>query len=648
MTLQRQLMITILVLFALMFAGTFAITTYVNRSYLDKQLRTHARDAATSLGLILSQQAPSNDLATMTSMIDAVFDRGYYHKINLVDTDNNSLISRQATVRVDQVPEWFVDFIHFKMPTESALVMSGWHHYGKVNVSSHPGFAYQELWANTTITLGYFCLVALFALLLGAIAIRALLKPLRAMAAQAMKIAEGHFVIQEKLPRTVQLRKVAETMNYMAKKLERMFDEQRKVTNQLRRRVYQDSVTGLDNHQHLINHLQHSVTMAAKALKSTFIMVDIDGMNDYNRIHGVIMGDELMRRFSEVVKAKASTIPNAYLARSIGARFAIVVPISTDQFLLDFVRDLADDIAIVANNASDDSVQVTTYVGAELVTAGMTPAEILAATDVALNSARLKGHYSYDVKALSADEIKPEIQWREIIQNIIDNHSYQLLVQPGYNREREILFHEVLIRGVDTEGNLHYSRELFAMAERLGMASQLDKLICQRAIALLASKRFVNHGLVLNLSSSSLNDSDFIAWLKSELAAQKNLAKHLIFEISEFNAVHNMDVVKALIDDFSQLGAGIALDKFGQAASNFSYLQSVKLNYLKLAGNFVRDIDINEDNQFYVQSLVRVAHSIDIPVIADKVETEYELEVLLNLNIDGAQGNVLAEPSVVE
>ncbi|HEX2796838.1 MAG TPA: LapD/MoxY N-terminal periplasmic domain-containing protein, partial [Immundisolibacter sp.] len=94
MTLLRQLILAILALLLLVFAGSVAISVANTRHYLDAQLQSHAQDAATSLGLSLSTSAAENDRATMESMVDALFDSGYYRSIRIIDTGGAPLVER--------------------------------------------------------------------------------------------------------------------------------------------------------------------------------------------------------------------------------------------------------------------------------------------------------------------------------------------------------------------------------------------------------------------------------------------------------------------------------------------------------------------------------------------------------------------------
>ena len=157
MTLYRQLAVSIIILFAVGFIGTTMISTGNLHSFLESQLKTHAQDTATSLGLSLSPHMHQQDLPIINLMIDAIFDRGYFQSIQLVDIDGNILVVRTRENYKEPVPDWFIRLVSLPTPRAEATVMSGWKQAGSIHVVSHPGLAYQELWSNTEMSTRSIC-----------------------------------------------------------------------------------------------------------------------------------------------------------------------------------------------------------------------------------------------------------------------------------------------------------------------------------------------------------------------------------------------------------------------------------------------------------------------------------------------------------
>ena len=126
MPLSRQILLIVSLMFALIFVGTFVLTVQNTRQFLVTQMQSHAQDTATSLGLSLSPHMASEDVLLMESMVDAIFDRGYYREILVRSIKGEALIKRELPIKVYQTPAWFVSLLPLSFPTGEADVMAGW------------------------------------------------------------------------------------------------------------------------------------------------------------------------------------------------------------------------------------------------------------------------------------------------------------------------------------------------------------------------------------------------------------------------------------------------------------------------------------------------------------------------------------------
>src|SRR5690606_10903471 len=128
----------------------------------------------------------------------------------------------------------------------------------------------------------------------------------------------------------------------------------------------------------------------------------------------------------------------------------------------------------------------------------------------------------------------------------------------------------------------------------------------------------------VNISPSSVDDADFVKWLIEKIKSLGKKASSIIIELPEYGVVHRIDKIRALFLQVSQLDSKTSIDHYGKNFSSFAYLNNLRLDYLKIDGSFVRNIHESDDNQFFIRSLVDIARSLDILVIAETVETEQE------------------------
>jgi hypothetical protein len=126
MTLFRQLLIFTIILFILLFTGTWFALIQGTRTFLAEQLVSHAQDTATSFGLSIVPHVAQGDYATVETMMNVVFDRGYYKSMRVVDIEGNEKVVRNRKVTVEGVPEWFIDFVPLGSPSATSSLTAGW------------------------------------------------------------------------------------------------------------------------------------------------------------------------------------------------------------------------------------------------------------------------------------------------------------------------------------------------------------------------------------------------------------------------------------------------------------------------------------------------------------------------------------------
>ena len=200
----------------------------------------------------------------------------------------------------------------------------------------------------------------------------------------------------------------------------------------------------------------------------------------------------------------------------------------------------------------------------------------------------------------------------------------------------------MLARITEEDGSLIPAGIFIPIAERHQLTSTIDRVIIDKLIGTINKDSQLKYAI--NLSPVSLQDASFTQWLLMRLGQNSEVAGNLIFETTEMGAITNLESIKVLIKNIQQAGSQFSLDHFGTASPSFGYLRKLKLNYIKIDGCYIRKIELNEDNQFFIRSLVEIAHGLDIQIIAEYVETSAERDKLKDLHVDGIQGYLLGRP----
>ncbi|MCP3670793.1 MAG: EAL domain-containing protein [Gammaproteobacteria bacterium] len=648
MTLSRRLALLVVVLLLLVFLGTFFTSVRNTRDYLEAQLESHAQDAATSLGLSISTFLAQGDQATVDSMSDAIFDRGYYRMLTVENADGKSIKKLELPIAVDGIPSWFISAFPLETPVGEASVMSGWTQAGRVLIQSHPGYAYIQLWGNAKDTALWFLVSALFILLLGMVLLRWLLRPLRRIEWQADSICNREFPVLDDLPRTPDLRRIMEAMNRMTVKVQRMISELESLAGRLRRQAYQHPVTGLDNKRRFMDVVTDRIESDEDFMQGAFCLVQLKSFKEYNDRMGYQAGDDLLCQVAHDLQKVTMDVPKHTLAHLAGADFGLLV----EDCSLDESKDLCRQVSAVLSNVygtgRPESPDVA-HVGAAYFDGRQSLKQLFSEADMALRSAQSHEANSWHLTApddLDRRVIRGASEWRLLIEEALEQDRITLLYQPVVTcPQRNLMHREVLVRIPDPDsGELVSAGVFLPVAESVGLATRIDKAVVAKVIGVLMEEQDADIMFAINLSPQSLVDDGFTGWLERKLSQHANIAGRLVFEFPEYGVTAHLSELKALIERVGRFGTMFSLDHFGHSFSSLAYLRSLKVHYLKIDGSYLRTLEENGDHQFFIQALTDIAHGLDIRVIAESVESETVWELLPSLHLDGVQGYYIGRP----
>ena len=648
MTLYRQLLIFTVVLFVMLFAGIWFEKLQSTRSFLVTQLESHAQDTATSLGLSLSPVMTDNDIATADTMINAVFDRGYYQVIRFKDMAGKVITERVLKVEIAGVPDWFIHLVPITPPDAESLVMAGWNQVGKIYVESHPGYAYQTMWETMVRISIYFLIAVSTVLVLGGLGLRMLLKPLKQVELQAEAICRRKYHIQEKLPKTRELRQVVESMNRMTTQVREMFADQSKIAENLRRKAYSDQVTGLGNRRYLSAQVEARLEAAQGVARGALLIVQLENLKKTNDIEGFAAGDTLLIKVADILKQETQYIDDVALARLTGGDFGIFISAIGPTDVSKIAGNISQKISRLAVETDNLPVSIA-HIGGVTYDHVPTLSKLLSEADNALQGARRNGANGWLVLELSSQEdreVKGKTWWKETLEHVLAKDDIFLYGQPvvsGTDQSR-VLHQEILSRIAMQSGEIVSAGVFVPLAERLQLVSRLDMVVLTKVFEQ-KEKLAGLKSIAVNISPSSLTDSLFVTWIAAQLQRIPNGSPHFIFEFSEYGAVQYIDLVKDFSRKVQDLGHGIGLDHFGQSFANFGYLKSLHPEYVKIDRAFTRELESDQgDSEFFIGALCGVAHSLDIRVIAEGVERDDQVAKLLELNIDALQGYLFGQP----
>ncbi|WP_375738877.1 cyclic di-GMP receptor LapD [Pseudomonas boanensis] len=644
MSLLKQLFLAICLLLGLAFAGSFIAGVESSREQLLSQLRSHAQDAATALGLSMTPHV--DDPAMIELMVSSIFDSGYFASIRVIRISDSSLIAeRRTTVTSDQVPDWFVRLVDIQPQGGDALIMRGWEQAARVEVVSHPHFALAKLWDSAVGSLLWLLLCGLVSALIGGWLLRTQLRPLDNMVQQAQAISRREFLTLSRVPRTPELKRVVLAMNQMVDKLKALFAEEAARSERLREEAYQDSLTGLANRRqfdiHLANHLVPSEQNAAGYL----LLLRVNDLGGLNQRLGGQRTDMLIHDIGEQFKdlLKRSGSPDWLASRSRGGEFALIAPGMVDEDADRIATELSQALQSLYSTGASDCTPVA-HLGIAAFRPGEEAVSVIGRADQALAQASQNPDKPWErLDDFDAGHGQSLHNWHNWIDEALNKGKLQLYFQPVSScvEINAVLHHKVLARLLDPQGEAIAAGRFLPWIERFGWAARFDLAMLEHALTHLQQ---YPAPIALSLSAVSLRDSASRERLLALLKAHPKSAALMTLELDERHLPPAAEL-EQLSQSIRETGFNLGLQHFGGRFSLIGNLTHLGLAYLKIDGTYIRAIDKEGDKRLFIEALFRATNSIDLPLIAEMVETEGELEVLRELGIQGAMGRLVGSPA---
>ena len=644
MSLFKQLLIAICLFLVVAFSGSFMVSLESSRTQYVNQLRSHAQDAATALALSLTPNI--DDPAMVELMVSSIFDSGYYASIRVVDVaTDKTLVERTGVPDAGSVPQWFVKLIGLEPAGGDAIVSRCWEQAARVEVVSHPMFALAKLWQSALGSLGWLLLCGAVSAVLGALLLRRQLKPLDYMVHQSHAIARREFLSLPELPRTPELRRVVQAMNQMVEKLKALFEEQAERSEKLRVESYQDNLTGLANRRYFEMQLNARVSNPEQASSGYLLLLRVKDLAGLNQRLGGQRTDQLLKAVGEQLLRECARYPETHnlVTRIRGGEFAVLAPGLVREEALQLAQNLEAALASLHATGATDVASVAS-IGLAPFVHGDSPQAVLQLGDQALAQAESQGEPGWACleHSASASVGDDHHAWHTLLDQALSNQRFELYFQPVVAAQdtQLVLHYKVLSRLLDDQGQTIPAGRFLPWLERFGWTARLDRLMLEQVLKQMAGHE---QALALNLSSATLADPQALNRIFEILRAHSNLGPRLTLEIGE-EQLPEQAVLEQLTRRLRELGFSLSLQRFGGRFSMIGNLSRLGLAYLKIDGSYIRAIDQESDKRLFIEAIQRAAHSIDLPLIAERVETEGELAVIREMGLFGVQGQLVGEP----
>ncbi len=416
-----------------------------------------------------------------------------------------------------------------------------------------------------------------------------------------------------------------------------------------------DALTGLYNRRRFDEELTTALAGAKRyGWHGALLLLDLDGFKYVNDTLGHSVGDELITRVGGILR---STLRDTdVLARLGGDEFGILLAEADAAAAADVAERILAAVRLQGTVAGRERhARVTTSIGITLFdgTEDISGDDLLAEADIAMYDAKEAGRNAYKI-ARSEEERRARMDvrasWLERLRDGLAEDRFILFAQPIVGIGADGLErHELLLRFRAENGDLVPPGTFLYIAERFDLIGDIDRWVLAQAVELLHREHEVGRPMALsvNLSGKTLSDPDLPGYLRTLLARRPVPEGRLIVEVTETAAIVNIERAREFAETLHELGCRFALDDFGAGFASFYYLKHLTFDYVKIDGEFVKDLPDNPTDQLVIRAIVDIARGLGTRTVAEFVGDARTVEVLEELGVDYGQGFHLGRPAPV-
>ena len=428
---------------------------------------------------------------------------------------------------------------------------------------------------------------------------------------------------------------ISDISDYIIRKLEiknslndKRLDDYR---NKLLSRYFVDHLTNLPNMYQLRKDLYDNES-------GGLIIINIDNFKTINNFYGFIVGDFVIE---EVGKFLKSNVKDHKIYKLSADEFAIILKNNMGFYdLKDYLSKLYETVKSIIIKYQDINI----YVDLTLASCANTKnSEMFSKVSMALKYAKEKRlpFWIYEERMHFENDYERNLLLSGLVRSAIENFKIIPYFQPIINNKTmKVEKYECLARLIDENGKILSPFVFIPIAKKIKAYKFITKIIIDKSF-----EAFENNTkeFTINLSIEDIMNSEIFKFIIDKL--KNTLASNRVtFELLESEAIQDFKKVERFITEVKRFGAKIAIDDFGSGYSNFSYLTKINIDYIKIDGSLIKDIDVNKNSHLVVETIVEFSKKLEIKTIAEFVHSSTVLDKVKELGIEYSQGFYIDEP----
>ncbi len=400
-----------------------------------------------------------------------------------------------------------------------------------------------------------------------------------------------------------------------------------------------DAVTNLPNREYFLMMLSNAIDKAKQSDSSLALLyIDLDDFKKVNDMYGHEAGDIILKIVAD--KLKFHLNDHHIVARSGGDEFAIIVENIDETHELGFLakkilHDFSEGIQIRGK-----LIDISFSIGISVFPHGAkTQAEMLKSAELALYKAKELGKNQYLFFSDDLNEAhKRRVSLETGLRNAIERNELSLCYQPQIDpHQNKIIGFEALLRWNSKELGEVSPYEFIPIAEDIGIISKIGRWVLEKVclqmneLQGIFKKYGINPKVSVNVSVMQLRDKAFRKILRGVLQMYHCSSNKLTIEITETSLMDNISEHQVILRQLSDLGVVLSIDDFGTGYSSLNYLSSLPFSELKIDKSFIQDVENNENAQSIIKTVLQLAETMKLGVVAEGVETKLQLDFILKV-----------------
>ncbi len=403
--------------------------------------------------------------------------------------------------------------------------------------------------------------------------------------------------------------------------------------NQLFKRYFTDHLTNLPNQYKLRKDLQSREDFG-------LILIKIDNFQTINNFYGFIVGDYVIEYIGKFFK---DNLKEHQAYRLSGAEFALTIEKSMGFYdLKAYLNKLYARIREIVVLYQDTKIFVDFTLSSS---ANTNEDNIFSKVSMALKYAKEKGipFWIYEDRMNFENEYERNLKLSSVVRAAVEADRIIPYYQPIIDiKTSKIIKYECLARLIDSNGKMLSPLLFIPISKKIKVYSKVTKLILDKSFETFKESEYE---FSINLSTEDIMNHEVFEMIIEKLKTSK-ASKRVTFELLESEAIQDFKKVERFINEVKRYGAKIAIDDFGSGYSNFSYLTKMRIDYIKIDGTLIKDIDVDKPSLLVVETIVDFAKKLGVETVAEYVHSSIVMDKIKTLEIDFAQGFYIDEPLI--